>query len=258
MLTENEWNTINNILLELYTINDLDSFAKRIMKLIKMLIPYNKGWFLLLNDTQKIQREKSYFIGFEKSVQDKYIDIYYDEDYLQYIYGFTSETSVYKDTDILASDIREKTDFYINFLHPENIVFGCGIILVRNSKIIGIFNLFRGEESYDFNDKEIYILNIIKKHIENILNTVNETNHEKISSVRSIADFADSYGFTSRETDVFSLLYKGLSNQEISDTLIISVSTVKKHIYNIYTKTGASSRGRLMLLFLDKPNIELK
>lgn len=258
MLTENEWNTINNILLELYTIDNLDSFAQRIMKLIRMLISYNKGWFLLLNDTQKIQREKSYFIGFEKSVQDKYIDIYYDEDYLQYIYGFTSETSVYKDTDILASDIREKTDFYINFLQPEDIVFGCGIILVRSSEITGIFNLFRDKKSDDFNDKEIYILNILKKHIENILYTVTNANSVKMLSGRNITGFADLYGFTTRETDVFSLLYKGFSNQEISDTLIISVSTVKKHIYNIYTKTGVSSRGQLMSLFLDKPDIELK
>ena len=48
-----------------------------------------------------------------------------------------------------------------------------------------------------------------------------------------------------------SLINKGLSNQEISDKVVISVSTVKKHIYNIYNKTGVSSRGQLISLFLE-------
>ena len=37
MLTENEWNTINNMLLELYTIDELDVFTSKIMKMIRML-----------------------------------------------------------------------------------------------------------------------------------------------------------------------------------------------------------------------------
>lgn len=32
MLTENEWNTINNMLLELYTIDELDVLTSKIMK----------------------------------------------------------------------------------------------------------------------------------------------------------------------------------------------------------------------------------
>ena len=42
MLTENEWNTINNMLLELYTIDELDVFTSKIMKMIRMLIPYTR------------------------------------------------------------------------------------------------------------------------------------------------------------------------------------------------------------------------
>ena len=49
MLTENEWNTINNMLLELYTIDELDVFTSKIMKMIRMLIPYTKGWFIILS-----------------------------------------------------------------------------------------------------------------------------------------------------------------------------------------------------------------
>ena len=74
MLTENEWNTINNMLLELYTIDELDVFTSKIMKMIRMLIPYTKGWFIILDDDRKIRKEQSYFIGFDTDVKDKYIN----------------------------------------------------------------------------------------------------------------------------------------------------------------------------------------
>ena len=42
------------------------------------------------------------------------------------------------------------------------------------------------------------------------------------------------------------LLIDGRTNAEISDKLSISVSTVKKHVYNIFNKTGVSSRSQLL------------
>lgn len=78
MLTENEWNTINNMLLELYTIDELDVFTSKMMKMIRMLIPYTKGWFIILDDDRKIRKEQSYFIGFDTDVKDKYTDVFYN------------------------------------------------------------------------------------------------------------------------------------------------------------------------------------
>lgn len=47
---------------------------------------------------------------------------------------------------------------------------------------------------------------------------------------------------TERERDVLKLMIEGLSNNEIAERLIISPSTVKYHIGNIYTKLGVDSR----------------
>ena len=44
------------------------------------------------------------------------------------------------------------------------------------------------------------------------------------------------------------LLARGLSNSEICDRLTVSISTVKKHIYNLFTKTNVKSRMQLMNL----------
>ena len=45
-----------------------------------------------------------------------------------------------------------------------------------------------------------------------------------------------------RERLVLQLIADGLSNQEISERLVVSVSTVKTHIYHVFGKLGVSSR----------------
>ena len=45
-----------------------------------------------------------------------------------------------------------------------------------------------------------------------------------------------------RELEVLSLIASGVSNQEIAEHLVVSMSTVKSHINRAYRKLGARSR----------------
>ncbi len=47
---------------------------------------------------------------------------------------------------------------------------------------------------------------------------------------------------TEREFDLLHLIYEGNTNQQIADTLFISLNTVKKHINHIYLKLNTTSR----------------
>jgi len=47
---------------------------------------------------------------------------------------------------------------------------------------------------------------------------------------------------TPRELDVLHLICDGLSNQEIADTLVVTLNTVKKHTSHIYGKLGVKNR----------------
>lgn len=251
MLKESEWNTINNILSELYTIDDINTLSQKLMKIIRMLIPYTKGWFLLLDDEQNIINSKSYFNEFEKDAQESYINKYFDDDYIKYLYEFATETTVYRDSDLLENDIRSNTEFYKNFLEPENVIYGCGIMTIHNNRITAFFNLFRDQKSGDFSAKDLYILNILKKHLENMVHKISVLNRDEILAEKNLNEFSKKFGLTAREQDVLVLVNNGKSNQEISDELVISLSTVKKHIYNLFCKTGVSNRRQLILLFLD-------
>jgi LuxR family maltose regulon positive regulatory protein len=50
-----------------------------------------------------------------------------------------------------------------------------------------------------------------------------------------------------RELEILRLIAEGHSNQAIADTLIIAVSTVKRHVNNIYGKLDVRSRTQALL-----------
>jgi DNA-binding CsgD family transcriptional regulator len=60
--------------------------------------------------------------------------------------------------------------------------------------------------------------------------------------------FFETYEISQREGEVIRLILKGHSNREIEEELFISLETVKKHIYNIYKKTGVKNRVQLNYL----------
>lgn len=49
-------------------------------------------------------------------------------------------------------------------------------------------------------------------------------------------------GLTDREVEVLRLIGGGLTNREVAEELYISPKTVGRHVENIYTKTGVSTR----------------
>jgi DNA-binding NarL/FixJ family response regulator len=49
-------------------------------------------------------------------------------------------------------------------------------------------------------------------------------------------------GLTAREAEVLRLIAEGLSNKEIAAALHLSIKTVSRHLSNIFTKIGVSSR----------------
>jgi DNA-binding NarL/FixJ family response regulator len=47
-----------------------------------------------------------------------------------------------------------------------------------------------------------------------------------------------------REKEVLGLIAAGKSNQDIADELVISLNTVRRHVSNIFDKTGAANRAQ--------------
>lgn len=59
--------------------------------------------------------------------------------------------------------------------------------------------------------------------------------------------FTEETKFTERELEVLEQICKGLSNQEIAETLCISSRTVERHRANIFEKTGSKNSVNLVM-----------
>lgn len=76
-----------------------------------------------------------------------------------------------------------------------------------------------------------------------------EPNPEQIRFRKSI--LAKS-GLSEREIEIVNLVIKGTTNNDIAESLFISVNTVKTHIKNIYMKLSVSNRIQLIYLLQQK------
>src|SRR5262249_3150368 len=52
---------------------------------------------------------------------------------------------------------------------------------------------------------------------------------------------------TERESEVLTLVARGLSNDEIADQLHLSVETAKTHVKTVYTKLGTRDRAQAVI-----------
>ncbi len=59
----------------------------------------------------------------------------------------------------------------------------------------------------------------------------------------------DKYSITPREKEIINEICKGKTNKEISETLFITLQTVKDHTHNIFQKTEVRNRVQLSQLF---------
>jgi DNA-binding CsgD family transcriptional regulator len=59
---------------------------------------------------------------------------------------------------------------------------------------------------------------------------------------RGLSNLEERFGMTPRQAEIVRLICRGYSNRDIANELCLSLSTVNKHIENIYVKTGASNR----------------
>lgn len=80
------------------------------------------------------------------------------------------------------------------------------------------------------------------ERVANLLTALNE-----LMSKASTTPERKTYGLTPRELEVTTCIVEGCSNKDVAKQFTISEETVKRHLSNIFDKTGVSTRLELAL-----------
>lgn|GEM_PF-4981447 len=132
---------------------------------------------------------------------------------------------------------------------PSQTEDGCSYAypLLHGDHIVGFIQVSRtGPQKASYTNEEIECLNFLFSFIPLVF-TPSRCPKETMEG------FCTRYGLSQKEEAVLILLSDGFSNREIGKNLHIAEATVKRHLYNIFNKTGADTRTRLLFLLQHHP-----
>lgn len=239
-MTEKEWRLFNEVLLEIYYSENLQQFGKKCLNLIKIFIPYTQGYFVVVNENGEVDTRYSVFENVSQQRRQEYIDVYFKDDYLMDMCYF-SKSMAYRDTDLLSDEKRIGSKMYQNYLKPQKLDLGCGLIIMQDGRTKVFLNLLRTSGEEDVSNHEMEILHTFLPHFEK--NVLAYLEHNML--FKKYQESAMEAQLSGREQEIAQLVMAGCSNQEIGDRLGISTATVKKHLSNIFTKKGINRRTQL-------------
>ncbi len=90
------------------------------------------------------------------------------------------------------------------------------------------------------------------KRVINLLTAL----HELMQKAATVPE-RKTYGLTPRELEVVTCIVEGCSNKDIAKQFTISEETVKRHLSNIFDKTGVSTRLELALFAISHKLVDI-
>lgn len=248
-LSDSEWLCLNDLVLSINSIENDREFRSVVLKKLRFLIPYESAAFLLsdlsknLVSTPEEWRTSAFLdpvgIDIPAGALEKYTNEYWQQDLIATRTRLTQSTVMRESDHLRPEDL--KSSYVTDYLQGRHVV---NISFFNNEGFLGSLNLNRKKEQQDFSDREVQILELIEPHITNRLSKWRvKADHSSSEMV-----FAHDYGISTREGDVARCVLRGLDNASIAQELSISPNTVKKHLENLFRKTGVASRTELMAL----------
>lgn len=250
-LTDREWMYLSQSLFRMYQAESYDEFCDVFWVQIKRIIPCSSGViFKIYLDGDKITR--SCARAFPEGNKLSQIENFAKSNIVGSSHEllFAPWSSVFRQSDIYPLTEWESMDLYNDFWKIDNVYFGLNCTLIYNDRPVASITLFRSKNMSDFSEKDVKILELLKNHLAlkiYQLNTLNETDKTESGRRHAIYDKASSFGLTKRETEIIMHLCSGEARADICKNLYISESTLRKHIYNIYSKLSVNTNSNLII-----------
>lgn len=223
---------------------DAQKFIEQFLQKLKPCIDYDLAVF----DMCKAYNMKTVFFDtvvasnydseFETNFINDYDTTFASLSYSRWLHN-EKRNLCFRDTDIVAEKIRKTSTYYTQYLQRYGFDYALNCEYAINRTNVACLALYREAGKENFRDRELQELKSLTASI--LLGLTNSG----ISLLDAKADTLSSCGLTQREKTILSLVYNGLSNKSIADSLYITENTVKKHMSNILGKTNMKNRSQL-------------
>lgn len=190
---------------------------------IAHIIPISASVYYLVNDHW--QPDNYILYGVPAKMHQDYLACFYQLDPLHPNNFRSSDLRLVR----MGADARQQNQaFFHDFMQPNNMTDMAEIFIRRKNKIIAGISIMRDSP---FSQQEIMRLNAILPVAE-------------LMTFDVLPDSLVSY--TPKEQEIIHLVREGASNKRIALLLGVSLSTVKTHLRNIFTKAQVTNRTELV------------
>ncbi|MFN8578621.1 MAG: LuxR C-terminal-related transcriptional regulator [Candidatus Sericytochromatia bacterium] len=237
------------IKIKLHLFEEVDFYINKLLDLhYKYKISVETDIINSFNIRKEIRQKK--YTNCEKFIGE-YIHISKLDDFkkINYVIVFALiESLIFTNNLYEAQNLIDKTIIlYKKFIHllVESYLLKA-LILYKKKKLNDTKHsikqaLFLGEEG-DIIRLFVDSFKEIHKIILDILNNKNDFSQEYINNIKNSFNIRDGNVLSSREIEILKLISEGLSNEQISKNLKITINTVKAHIRHIFRKFGIKRR----------------
>lgn len=236
----------DNALYAIYEADNLLAVRTAFLKACETLVPHLISWFDLIGNDRG---HRVFFAPFSLNMDREQLKDYYEHflevDYTSWIQAQPESRPVYRDSDFITSNMREKSVLYREWLKPMNAVYGMSMIIEFGDVSYGTVTLGRSEDQGDFLDRELSIATMLERHLAQRLHQLWPQGFDYAAGIHLDDALIARYHLTPREIEIGRLLADGATTIDIANGLCISPNTLKRHIANIYRKMGVSARFEL-------------
>lgn len=242
-LENNDFMMLNNLIYKIHTQKDFLAMRRELLEQLKMLIDFDSADFYLSegDGSAKLGSQVNYNCRYDFSKEFENLD------YSQGIMG-SGKCMIYRESDILQDEKRVETEYYKQVYKVNNWHYALQCILAYNQEFLGVITFYRSVGCEDFLYSDIFLLDMIKEHLAYRVYSHMHSAGDKLSIDAAVKK----YSLTKKEHTVLYMIMQGHSNDEICEKNVISVNTLKKHIFNIYRKIGVKNKVQLFKLIAEK------
>ncbi len=248
-LLERDWRSICDIIYCVCSCKGLDELEAVVVQRLFSFIPCTQVTLFIA--TGQKDGEPCYdrvkVIGIDADYMDKFLEGGYGTDPYLRGFGQPNNSRAFRDSDLLPEHFRVETPLYRDIYKPQGLHYALRSFFSHEGSIIGNVSLFNTEAAGDFSDRDVEILNVLAPHIALKLGQLVESESQQ-QIIQKRADVLDRFNLTAREREIVRCVLSNTNDVEVAEYLSISPTTLKKHLHNIYTKTGVESRMQLYSL----------